>query len=176
MINKFSSTIEILDFMNAPTDTCVYDPTQIPSCIESGKIFAYANFRDTGGRLTVSSFSLEVGNGADNAQNIHNENGPAYVCFEPEGTSTICYYINNILHRFGEPALIKYSQDGKIIEEMYYMDGVLHNSTGPAYRFYDYGAWRNNFYIRGASVTREQFFANNQIREKYENIHNYTGI
>jgi len=63
---------------------------------------------------------------------FHNEGGPAYVTYHQDGT--LCsaeYYINDICHRVGGPAIVKYV-NGNLIMQAYYLNGVLHNTDGPA--------------------------------------------
>lgn len=64
------------------------------------------------------------------------------------------------------PAFIAFDRNKRIIcDEMYYVNGKLHNTVAPAYRRYSYtwNKWENIFFVNGNAVSRGNFFKINKI-------------
>lgn len=56
----------------------------------------------------------------------HRENGPAKIRYEAGRIVSEEYFVNDVRHNLGGPACINYDKSGKIINEKYYVDGVLY--------------------------------------------------
>lgn len=62
-----------------------------------------------------------------------------------------------IWHRDGEPAYIEYSQNGKIIQEIWYQNNLLHNSNGAAELKYTDSGIKEKYYLDDILYTKEQY-------------------
>jgi len=63
---------------------------------------------------------------------LHREDGPAHVVRSPDGTVIEGWYRNGITHREDGPAGVVRSPDGTVVEEWYKND-ELHREDGPAW-------------------------------------------
>ena len=51
----------------------------------------------------------------------------------PDGVVEEMWYLDSLLHRMDGPAVIRYNPDGKIVSNTWYVRGELHRDDGPAY-------------------------------------------
>ena len=79
------------------------------------------------------------------------------------------FYCKNKLHCNCGPAIKLFSIDGFCYNEHYYINGVLHNSVGPAHIRYSLDRKfliASNFYMGGRFISKEIFLNNLERRLK----------
>jgi len=59
-----------------------------------------------------------------NTHILHNPDAPAMVSYKDDNVLVEFYYFNDLLHRVGQPAVIRYNADGSIDYELYFENGV----------------------------------------------------
>jgi len=153
MIKNNSSISDILKFLNLPTDTVIFSDEESDKYKNYNGTCVYLEYsiinRAKLLKVTVEKYNSDT--------NIHNKNGSVEIIFYDKFIE-ILYFIDRKAHRINKPAFIKYNRDGLIITEWYYLKGKLHNSVGPAYRYYYDKRWYNCFYINGVRFSRDRFF------------------
>ena len=112
------------------------------------KVICEKSYRD--GNLILARYYKD-----ETKQELHREDGPAYVENNIDGTKNYEeYYINGVLHREDGPAKIMYYINGNIEREEYYKNGILHREDGPAKIIY-YGNGNidtEEYYINGVFI------------------------
>lgn len=119
-----------------------------------------------------SDIFLEVGimqHFVDGRTYHYNKNGPSLFFVDKTNISVTFHSSLKLLsmrHRptIEGPAFIRFNRIKRIItQEVYYTNGVPHNSVGPAFRNFIFDVWDNKFYINGAFISRENFFIRNKL-------------
>lgn len=95
---------------------------------EKGKVM-----KDYSNGILISEMYIVDGIG------LHRNNGPAIIVYnENETLNTKCFYLNDKIDRVGDyPSIIEYNDDGNVIMEIYYHNGLQHRETGPQLLEYD---------------------------------------
>lgn len=183
MISSKSDLRDILEFMNLPLDTPIFDAyctfanNERASIInpETPKLSESSSFNDRE-RFYIELFKNQTNN-YNNILYIYlkkdgeiskvtyyhnsvesNNKGPTYICFDMFGSLyEVTYRDCGKCHRNGFPAFIRY-KNGIIDCEQYYINNKAHNPVGPAFRMFVDGKWINKFYINDKKITSTEFF------------------
>lgn len=75
---------------------------------------AYLEY-DLGGELTGVRYAT--------FSDLHNEDGPALLCKNADGTTTAAWFKNGVLHNERGPAIVVYSNVGRVLQTSYYIEG-----------------------------------------------------
>ena len=78
------------------------------------------------------------------------------------------YHINDNLHREDGPAYVSYYENGDIKYKEYWLNGKPHRENGPAYISYnENGSLRSEYYyINGERLTKEEWYSRLSTKQK----------
>lgn len=156
IIKRDMSNDDLLEFLNLPSDTKVYDSCY--TCIDEDEIFLFRYFDETYINITgYLRYIVRVGYVNNRKLVMHNSfGGYSWICFSRNSVS-FSRYFNNQLHSITNNANVVYKK-GILVKEVYKKHGVFHNIQGPAIRLLNNNnVWDNYFIYNGKDLTLKEY-------------------